>query len=319
MSRVTLFCAYLVGLLLFGHPQLLKAQTEPLPIEQFWERLGALQLALINEPTAAELARFADELEQESVYMLENGRLANITPQSLIFALRQEEPDLEVITAQIDALATAREAWPPSTFGDAELAQLQQIFANPQFDYSPPTPNPIQEFLSDLWLRIREFMERIIPQSRGGSELFSLILTYAGIIGFVIVMGSALFSLYRSFTDEASGIGSLAEEAAYLTADSALDQAQQYSNDGDYRTAVRYLYLSALLLLEEQGLLRYDRAMTNREYLRSIAHKPELATILRNVIDVFDRVWYGFQPLAAAEYNEYVKQVDVLKQQRSKK
>jgi hypothetical protein len=41
------------------------------------------------------------------------------------------------------------------------------------------------------------------------------------------------------------------------------------SSEGDYRTAVRYLYLSLLLLLEEHGLLRYDRPLTDREYLQA--------------------------------------------------
>jgi hypothetical protein len=101
-----------------------------------------------------------------------------------------------------------------------------------------------------------------------------------------------------------------------LTADTALQRAQQYSGEGDYRTAVRYLYLSALLLLEERGLLRYNRSLTNHEYLRSLAHQPELAAILRDIIEVFDRVWYGFHALDLAEYEWYAGRVEVLKRQR---
>jgi hypothetical protein len=101
-----------------------------------------------------------------------------------------------------------------------------------------------------------------------------------------------------------------------LTAELALQRAQELSTGGDYRTAVRYLYLSSLLLLEERGLLRYDRSLTNREYLRTVAHRPELAAILREVIDVFDRVWYGFQTLNPGEYEAYVLRVETLRQQK---
>ena len=75
-----------------------------------------------------------------------------------------------------------------------------------------------------------------------------------------------------------------------LTADAALQRAQTFSAGGDYRTAVRYLYLSTLLLLEERGLFRYDRSLTNREYLRRVAHDPTLSAILQDVVEVFDRV-----------------------------
>src|SRR5574341_98434 len=101
-----------------------------------------------------------------------------------------------------------------------------------------------------------------------------------------------------------------------LTADSALRRAQTLSAASDYRTAVRYLYLSSLLLLEERGLLRYDRSLTNREYLRSVAHLPELASTLRDVVEVFDRVWYGYQLLDAAAYARYADRVADLRRQK---
>ena len=85
---------------------------------------------------------------------------------------------------------------------------------------------------------------------------------------------------------------------------------------GDYRNAVRYLYLSSLLLLDEQGMLRYDRSRTNREVLRSVSSKPELAVPLHDVIDVFDRVWYGFEALDDKTYQTYVERVDDLRERK---
>ena len=309
----------LVFLVCLTGTQPVAAQSQALPVEEFWTRLGVLQQTLYTEPSPADLATLADQFERESSYFLPNGRVVAIRPRRLIFLLRQSEPNLERIDAQIEALFTARNSWELGNYSEAELGQLQEILADPAFDYTPPAPSPIQEFLRDLWLRANEFFNSLIPNNIRGSETLSTIISYVGMIGFILVLGSAFLSLYRSFYSEASGIELVDDEVANLTADGALNRAQAYSTGGDYRTAVRYLYLSALLLLEEQGLLRYDRSLTNREYLRSVAHKPELAIILRNVIEVFDRVWYGFQPLAATEYNEYAQQVEVLKQQRPKR
>jgi hypothetical protein len=79
---------------------------------------------------------------------------------------------------------------------------------------------------------------------------------------------------------------------------------------------VRYLYLSSLLILDEHGVLRYDRSRTNREYLRSVSSKPELAKPLSDVIDVFDRVWYGYDSVDDETYQSYVKHVDELREKK---
>jgi hypothetical protein len=80
---------------------------------------------------------------------------------------------------------------------------------------------------------------------------------------------------------------------------------------------VRYLYLSALLLLDERGLLRYDRSRTNLEYLRTVRDSPDLVRPLRSVIEIFDRVWYGFEAIDPRTYQEYVERVDELRKQRT--
>ena len=287
-------------------------------VDTFWLRLEELQQTLYTDPNPTDLAQFANLLETESVYTLPDGRLVAIRPYSLIFFLRAEEPNIDAINDQIDALFLARANWEAGNYSDAELATLETILSDPEFDYAPPDPSPVQEYLRDLWLRFNQFMNDLLPERVQGSGIFRQILNIVGVIGFIIVLGYAANTLFNSFYAEASGIVMEEDEVAFLTSDSAFERAQAFSTEGDYRTAVRYLYLSALLLLEEQGLLRYDRSLTNREYLRSVAHKPEMATILRSVIEVFDRVWYGFQPLAAVEYNEYVKQVEQLKQLRAK-
>jgi len=105
--------------------------------------------------------------------------------------------------------------------------------------------------------------------------------------------------------------GGLSDER--LNADQAYQRADELSSQGDYRHAIRYLYLSALLFLEERGLLRYDRSKTNREVLDSVTNLSELANGLAEVIEVFDRVWYGFYPLDEAAYRRYATRVAELR------
>jgi hypothetical protein len=68
--------------------------------------------------------------------------------------------------------------------------------------------------------------------------------------------------------------------------------------------------------LDEQGVMRYDRSRTNREYLRSVSSRPELAAPLHDVIEVFDRVWYGFQKVDENTYKSYVEHVEELREKK---
>jgi hypothetical protein len=167
-----------------------------------------------------------------------------------------------------------------------------------------------------LWL------SEIFPSlSAGGGlgDIANFLVTFLGIVALVVVLLYALRQLLGDFAADSAIVPDDLLGDEILTADTALNRAQQLSGEGDYRTAVRYLYLSALLLLEERGLLRYNRSLTNREYLRSLAHQPELATILRDVIEVFDQVWYGFHALEPTEYEWYAGRVELLKQQRRRR
>ncbi|MFO7583454.1 MAG: DUF4129 domain-containing protein, partial [Anaerolineales bacterium] len=115
-------------------------------------------------------------------------------------------------------------------------------------------------------------------------------------------------TMFSDFISEAA-LEANGQHDAPLNARQALKQADSFSQVGDYRTAVRYLYLSALLILDERGLLYYDRTKTNREYLRQVAGNERVAGLLREVISVFDRAWYGFQPLDEESYQRYAARV----------
>ena len=43
--------------------------------------------------------------------------------------------------------------------------------------------------------------------------------------------------------------------------------------------------------------------------------RPRLASLLREVVEVFDRVWYGYQPLDETTYQQYAAQVAELHRQ----
>ncbi len=79
------------------------------------------------------------------------------------------------------------------------------------------------------------------------------------------------------------------------TEKSALARAETAVEANDFRGALRFLYISAVLHLQERGILPYDKSITNREYLRLSHTDLDLQKILEPVITTFDEVWYGYK------------------------
>jgi len=92
----------------------------------------------------------------------------------------------------------------------------------------------------------------------------------------------------------------------------ALARAETAEAASDFRGALRFLYLSAILHLQERGVLPYDKSLTNREYLHQAQADIDLYTALGPAITVFDEVWYGYKPCDAetvASYRDLLQKI----------
>jgi hypothetical protein len=105
-----------------------------------------------------------------------------------------------------------------------------------------------------------------------------------------------------------------AEEEDVTSPVEAVGRAQQLVAMKDYRAAIRYLFLAALLALDERKLLHFDHTLTNHEMLRDVQANPTLSAVLTPLTAAFDRVWYGFEPLTQSDYEILVEQIESLNQ-----
>jgi hypothetical protein len=245
---------------------------------------------------------------------LPDGSQIAVDHSFLVALLSKDSPDLERIDHLLAALLAERDNLVLGQFTAEDRASLNRILARPEFQWEKQNdrqPNALEK----LWERIQQELGNLSRRLFGFTGA-----NYVIGIGAVLLLTVMLLYLFRNlllgFVAETQLAPRSRSGSEVLTADTALQRAQDLSRDGDYRSAVRYLYLSALLLLEERGLLTYDRTKTNREYLHSVSEHPELETPLRHVVDVFDRVWYGYQPLEDQDYQFYEQQVEKLRQQR---
>lgn len=289
--------------------------------------LGALLLCLLALPAAHAQAPTVEEVAsqlEEAAALLDAGQEdeARALLESLTHArlgedqemplsskawltLLDERPDeaAERMRAAAEALRS-----PPTDVPADARTRLDQVFARPEF----------QEVQPSLWERflrwLEDFFLRNLPDSAGPGwvrELLTWLLVLVSILLVAWVLFSFLRGLRRNVLDgeeDAPGLGDIP-----LHASEAQQRAGEAAQAGDLREAMRLLYLAALLHLDEVGLIRFDRALTNREVLSSVAHNHALQGLLAPVVSQFDRVWYGHAPFEQADFERVSGQIEQLR------
>lgn len=197
---------------------------------------------------------------------------------------------------------------------EERLGQLEQVLDRLALD--EPT----------LWERftrwLRELWERLWPNRRA-AEGGPLAAFLARLLDWIILLAAvALTAILLSYWLRQFLGGMLLDrevrrrqadgEPVPLTAREARRMASEQAQVGNYREAVRQLYLAALLHLDERGLIRYDPSLTNREVLAQTQPDTPVRAHLQPVVDVFDRVWYGVREPDRATYEHYREEIDAL-------
>jgi hypothetical protein len=297
-------------------------REDPIPFDGYWELVRNTRQvltemeALPDNEVREGLDDLAVQWEKVTAVEFPDQSIVTIDPSYLVALLKQENPDPKRLVALMDALLKAHEAFPQKVFTVQDVEPLKEILARPEFQWTKAQAPQNPEWLQRILDFIDRVMDRIAYGVQNGVYYGRVPLIIAAVIVFFLSLYFIARNLSRNLVREAELAAENGEDDALLTSKGAMQRAQALSSQGDYRTAVRYLYLSSLLILDEHGVLRYDRSRTNREYLRSVSSKPELAKPLSDVIDVFDRVWYGYDSVDEETYQSYLKHVDELREKK---
>lgn len=280
------------------------AQNPPTTAAAYWQLLRELHAALGSPAGDVEAA--AQQLAAVTTVVWPDGRETPVDHRELLADLAAADGDRERAAARVAALLAweTAAALPPADDA-AALAALQRILDRPEFRTAEP--NALQRFWRDLrlWLAERFFdLLRLLDAAPGP-------LSWQVVIIGSLALGALLLYWARALRRQFAPDDALTLTAVDrpLSGRSAWEQGQAAAQAGDRRAAVRLLYLAALLALDERGVLRYDRARTNREVLRAVRPTAELHQLLQPIVADFDRVWYGFEALSGDEFEQFNRRV----------
>lgn len=288
-------------------------------VEEYWLEIEDT-LAAVQELQRISLDSDQDALENKAVFWesvtqvaLPGNDFVTIDASFLVQLLREEPPNLEFIEAhlimQLDAQQNAREGSDSS--GAEEI--LASILAGEEFQWEAAEESQFSQFIKRFWAKIDEFLDGLFPERTTTITVDLTALFYlVSVVALGIIFSYVFSQMIGSLIPDAELVGS-GEEAERITSELAYTRAQESSQTGDNRTAIRFLYLSALLFLEERQVLYYDRTKTNREYMQNVASYPELSEAFIQVVQTFDEAWYGFQEIDEETFRLYQYHVDQLR------
>ena len=160
-----------------------------------------------------------------------------------------------------------------------------------------------KRYLDSLLRATQPTVEKSRPQRRGkinsGFDFFNSIF---GIIFWIAAIGLFAYLVYRLFLSNSSFF---ARNRKNVSAD--IQVATEDTNDpdgmvrnavknGNYRLAIRYLYLQALLRLSERKFIEINANKTNYEYVNEV-RKHKFANEFASLTLQYEYVWYGEYPV----------------------
>lgn len=217
-------------------------------------------------------------------------------------------------------------------------AHLKEILSQPEFQ--PEQTNglmaqfgravrerwdQIAHWFQERWKALQKFLERFFkfagpagaPIGSAVSYVFTIVVTAAGIalVAWLIALIIRHFWLNRrdrttrerTAFDESEGDDTIVTEP-----EAWLQQARKFADTEDFRRAFRCVFMAILLLLDQGGLIEFDRSRTNGDYLRLLRRQGlnRLLDAFRPLVYEFDRRWYRQDETGEADYRSILSEFE---------
>ncbi len=202
----------------------------------------------------------------------------------------------------------------PDPAGAGKRANVSEILSRPEFQPVKKEKTPFEKLQEWLTEKLLKWLSRVAPGADVQSPKYAAVLRvilYVVLAAGVVLLGVVL---YRRFLKRApkeekeSGkrviLGEVLDEKT--TVDELMAEAAKYAQAGDYRQAVRKVYIALLYDMDKRDVIRIEPSLTNREYLRAVRAQVRLYPPMRDLTDRFDLIWYGQGTVGAGEYEEFV-------------
>jgi len=190
--------------------------------------------------------------------------------------------------------------------------RLRQILARAEYQERQDTA--VGKFIKRVLAKIREMLfqirqalfdlvERVFGAGRTGGIVPQLIVLV--VIAAALILAVRMISRFRPPPKRRKKRVVLGEEVeADATPRDLADAAMAAARAGDFRLAIRKLYVSLLYELADRRIIELEESATNREYLARVAAHSSLVPPMSHLTDQFDYFWYGMFPSSNEDFSK---------------
>ena len=223
------------------------------------------------------------------------------------------KPMLLVLATMGLGLAAVRGDDAPVTDPAQVAAHLHQVESAPIYQETeePALNSRFGEWLSDWFKHLgSEFGDFKYASRMPAVEslLMSLLVAFC----FAVLLYIMLRLTRRRAHLELEPTGDSAGRSAFRAPEQYDEEISAAVRAGDWQAAWRASWRQLLARLEHRHLVDADRTRTNREYLAQLRAKslpaPAVA-LLAGMVDTYDRVIYGRQPIREPDWSSFRQQI----------
>ena len=246
---------------------------------------------------------------------------------------RGEKPMRSAHRTPMEAPLPPQHTTAAAPIGGSRVTQIREnlnrILSDAEFQPEGRDEGVLQSALQKLgeqWEAFERWFGRLLNRVfgsvglAGGNELVVWTFIALFLILMAFVLARALRHYFRggrpdggrraraqTFTD-AEEIETVTDPTSWLA------QAQRYADADDFRRAFRAVFIALLLQMDRAGVVSYDRARTNGDYLRLLRERGlnALAEALRPLTREFDLRWYGHHATGEDDYRRCRSEYDRL-------
>lgn len=264
--------------------------------------LSPLEREAVASDTQSSLSRLISRVERRALEDDDcEAAEADLREGLRLYAELQDQP------APLDARQTARQILSRREFQTSPDPDQDPAVEE---DQAPDEPGWLARLFKALWEWLTKHRddEREAPTPMDTSSSPAMAGANAVMIGaLVLVTAVLLFILIRSFKRKQSTqtqldeSGGLTQQPLDHDSMSALSKppetwaglADALAAKGEYREAIRHLYLALLSRLHRDGVIDYDPTLSNWEYLFAFKGASSLKAGFKELTRRFDFAWYG--------------------------
>jgi hypothetical protein len=202
----------------------------------------------------------------------------------------------------------------PDPASAGKRASIADILSRPEFQTTKKEKTPFEKMKEWLAEKLVQWLSRVAPGADVKSAKYAAILRIVLYVALGVGLVWLGWILYRRFlkrepaadTDKGRRVilGEVLDEKT--TVEELMAEAAKYAQAGDYRQAIRKVYIALLYDMDKREVIRIEPSLTNREYLRAVRAQVKLYPPMRDMTDRFDLVWYGQGTVGVGEYEEFV-------------